>query len=77
MNALQEAQRGLIALYTEDVVESALESMSMIDGEYLKDVCLANIQDEIDFYDIEHQVKQQCEVVIRKEINKLLAKLDI
>lgn len=75
MKGFETVQHNLINAYIDATVDNALEAITMIDGEYVKDVCMANIQDDIDFSDIEEQIKHKCDVVIRKEMEKLLANL--
>lgn len=74
---LSDSQNALISVYIDTIMENALDAVSALDEQYMKDVCMAHIQDTIDFEDVEKQIQIKCEEITRRELEKLIARMGI
>lgn len=74
---LIENQSNLISSYIDIIIDNALEDIKMVDEQYMKDVCMAHIQDSIDFSDVENQIKTECEKITKREMEKFISKISI
>lgn len=65
-------KRELVSTYVEIFMKDAIESVPMINGDCLIDTCQASVENDIDFEDIEKQIKEKCEKVIKNQLDILL-----